>query len=87
MTLCDSCNGACCRWVITEERALRSQNAMLLMLRGGRWELGRIFLPIPCRRLMPNGRCSQYERRLDQCRAFKPDCAECHACRRLEGVE
>ena len=88
MTLCERCNGACCRYVITAVPDSSADNAALLVLRGGRFAKGVVFLPLKCERLdAATGKCMAYDERLDFCRNFRSGSVDCLACRRLENQQ
>lgn len=84
MSLCDSCNGACCRWLIF---AYSAADVDFLKARGGRVVMvgKRPFFAYPhtCPQLA-GGRCSIYKTRPAACSWWKEGGEGCLACRELE---
>lgn len=81
---CNECNGACCRYIAVLKSSFQREFNVLLYLRGAKSHGEHWFLPIPCKNLNENGRCSQYQDRPAICKRIEPGTKMCLACREVE---
>lgn len=85
MSLCDNCNGACCRWLlIGNKRDMHRDDIIFFLTRGCKEMDGALWRKDVCPKLADNGRCSIYPKRPLTCAAFKMGGAYCLSCRKLE---
>ena len=86
MSLCDNCNGACCRSVVIQVQDMTVDQRRWAAMRGGidgnRWQINS-----PCENLRGDGRCGVYADRPAVCRQFEPGSVECMAARKREGFD
>ena len=82
MSLCDNCNGACCRSVTIKVQAMTDDQVRWADMRGkvtgGCWRIKS-----PCENLGPRGACTIYYDRPEVCRQFAEGGAECLAAREV----
>ena len=78
---CETCGGACCRFVVVlvgdmtpDQRRWAEMRGPLRQVRDGVWEWE---LPVACPQLTADGRCGIYEARPDVCKGFKVGGAMC----------
>lgn len=85
MTLCNKCNGACCRYIIFDLSNAKNPDEMwVLALRG--FHPGTLnTVKSVCSKLDSEGKCSIYAERPMLCRMFKLCSRECVLCRKAEG--
>jgi Fe-S-cluster containining protein len=86
MSLCDECNGACCRVVTIRVGEVTADQAAWAAMRGrmsgGTWEVRAT-----CENLTVEGRCAIYDRRPEVCREYESGGKQCRSARSQQGLK
>ena len=83
-SICAECGGACCKIFNVQDKHYMMPAAEEWMRARGALENARfIGLLHPCPLLDEDGRCKNYRKRPDLCRAFSVNSKECIACQEL----
>lgn len=89
MSLCDTCNGACCRYMIMNHATGLSADEK-------RWtryhgcdveDARRVIIPLKCRYLDEKGHCAIHDRKPEMCRLMRVGGDVCLSARKHEGIK